>query len=120
MARYIDAELLEKHFKDVILNYESDNPNTFVTNKKKIALLAGTFRDVLTTIKDAPTVDAVPLPDNATNGDVILLIFEMLFKDPRNRFDTVASISKDHIINIEASDVWWDAPYKGEKNGRDS
>lgn len=47
--------------------------------------------------------DGTPIPDNATNGDVIKAIF------PNN--DTVK------VMEIRMKGDWWNAPYqKGDKN----
>lgn len=55
-------------------------------------------------------VDAVlngtPIPDNATNGDVIKAMFEP------NR---VERTDDDVIVeHYDFSEDWWDAPYKGK------
>ena len=62
---------------------------------------------VLEKIDNAPTVDAVYIPENATNGDVI----KALFPD----YTYVGTCVLDKNENILLHDInynWWLAPYK--------
>ena len=56
------------------------------------------FAYSISQIDDAPTVQAVPIPDNATNGDVIKAVF------PNDLWL--------HIHSRRAKKEWWNAPYK--------
>lgn len=62
------------------------------------------FRDIRDMVEFAPTVNAIPIPEGATNGDMI----EIMFPD-RSTFNggIGAYFDKD----------WWNAPYKKESEG---
>ena len=55
-GRLIDADKLSDYFNKVVENYEGNNPNTIVSDKSKFSTLAGAFRDVVSRVKNAPTV----------------------------------------------------------------
>jgi len=67
-------------------------------------------------IENAPTVNAIVIPDNATNGDVIKAVFpnieftefyrDYLGSDKHARFGSRREMDVD--IN------WWNAPYERE------
>ena len=51
---------------------------------------------------DIPTVEAIPIPKGATNGDVIKLVFKSAWDKERTN---------------EEWDEWWNAPYKENEDG---
>ena len=54
--------------------------------------------------------DGTPIPDNATNGDMIKLLFPKI--DKYNNM-----LLEEHKTNVLFDDKWWNAPYKrGETN----
>lgn len=60
------------------------------------------------TPSDAPTINAIPIPEDATNGDVIKTILPF-----------VEVIENEHGVFINIQNVlldkdWWNAPYKSE------
>lgn len=59
-------------------------------------------------IAKAPTVQAVPIPENATNGDVIKAMFPNII-----RTGTILSDKRENIIATNINLNWWDLPYKG-------
>lgn len=58
--------------------------------------------------EDIPTVQAVPIPENATNGDVIKAMFPNII-----RTGTILSDKRENIIATNINLNWWDLPYKG-------
>ena len=71
------------------------------------------YDDTLRNIIDnAPTVNAIVIPEGATNGDVIKAVF------PNKQFVSVCStriydFTTDNKIDCDLD--WWNAPYGGEK-----
>ena len=65
-------------------------------------------------VREADAVPAIPIPDNATNGDVIKALF------PSWKVEHVRKMSGmnryecgiDSINHISFYDDWWNAPYK--------
>ena len=64
--------------------------------------------------------DAIPIPDNATNGDVIKAMF------PNTEVDDY-DYGKDPVIDVYGIDnteyitlrkAWWNAPYKAESENK--
>ena len=71
-----------------------------------------TLCDIIT---EAPTVDAIPLLDNATNGDVIKALFSNIESiDAPLMKIYVMVYTKDHKCMRFDSD-WWNAPYRKEQ-----
>lgn len=70
--------------------------------------------DAITMSEQEPTVQAVPIPDNATNGDVIKAMFPCLEKYEYEEPYThgIALVGNDNRVTWFAND-WWNAPYKG-------
>lgn len=54
------------------------------------------FGTIKKQIENAETVQAIPIPDNATNGDVVLVIFKEI----------------QHYSDGKICADWWNAPYK--------
>lgn len=70
-------------------------------------------------LKNAPTANAVLIPENATNGDMIRALFADNFIIVEFLKDTRGSI--DHVTLRHGSDIlvqfdgeWWNAPYGKE------
>lgn len=63
------------------------------------------------------TINAVIIPDNATNGDMIMALFDV--KEVRKyRTRVTAWLSSVNPIDFQLN--WWNAPYKkGESNEKD-
>lgn len=66
---------------------------------------------VLMTIEEQPLVNAIPIPEEATNGDMIMTMFNCM----------VIEISKGKVyvegIFFPFDEEWWNAPYKRESEG---
>lgn len=60
-------------------------------------------------IDTEPTVQAIPMPDNATNGDVIRAIFPNLAERDLNRFINF-TLDQTTCNSVEKS--WWNALYE--------
>lgn len=60
---------------------------------------------------DAPTVNAIIIPDNATNGDVIKAMFPDIFvkEDPTNEDLIMVDDLSTYTFFYKK---WWNAPYK--------
>lgn len=86
----IDSKALEIIQKDGIINSENKITNVWVASE---------FMDALD--------NAVTLPDNATNGDVIKAMFNCMVIDIT---DGKVYVEKFYVPFNEA---WWEAPYQG-------
>lgn len=61
-------------------------------------------------IENAPTISAVPIPEGATNGDVLKALF------PKKEWLQVMAVcERDKDIK-----GWWNAPYKTESEPQES
>lgn len=63
---------------------------------------------VLERIDNAPTVNAIPLPDDATNGDAILAVFP-----DAEPYQNNGVIETDIDGGTLFHEDWWNAPYNG-------
>lgn len=65
-------------------------------------------------------INGTPIPDNATNGDVIEAMFpkaEIEENDVTNTFGIIwEKTERLTIYNANFARVWWDAPYREERN----
>ena len=77
---------------------------------------------VLQMVKDEPTVNAVVIPDNATNGDAIKVLFPKA--EVFNEDSTCITIKSFYIDEkecdkrveyIDFSDTWWNALYRKDE-----
>lgn len=64
------------------------------------------------TPSDAPTINAIPVPDNATNGDVIKAMFPDA--EPIKKYTNSVFIRawKPFFVACEFDTDWWNAKYK--------
>ena len=70
---------------------------------------------VINMIDNAPTVQAIPIPDNATNGDVIQAVFpDIEISDGKGLSKVYTGIPYGELIgaNIDCMRDWWNKPYK--------
>ncbi len=58
-------------------------------------------------VRNAPTVNAIPLPDDATNGDAILAVFP-----DTEYYQNYGVMNTDIDDGTLFNEDWWDAPYK--------
>jgi len=54
--------------------------------------------------------NGIPIPDNATNGDVMMLVFDSRYKDEYTSFVHL-EVGNGYFIPIPKG--WWNAPYDG-------
>ena len=62
------------------------------------------------TIVNAPTVEAIPIPEGATNGDMIRALYPNALIEKWNEYGTVR-VWHD-IYDVNYSMTWWNSPYK--------
>lgn len=91
-----------------------------VTKRKmeygKLATLVGNIVEEM--VGETPTANAIPIPEGATNGDMIKAIFPN-YDDNKARFEEDGEVYEVHYIHILDSmainkfdESWWNAPYK--------
>lgn len=72
------------------------------------------MQDVIYALRDYSTVPAIPIPEGATNGDVIKAIFsDNVFAEERWQ-DENGKMCTDVISDngMTFTDIWWNSPYK--------
>ena len=69
----------------------------------------GAIHDILDA---SPIVNAIPIPDNATNGDMIEAMFPNL-KGREKAFEINVTVNKNPIGGFAVD--WWNAPYGKER-----
>jgi hypothetical protein len=65
-------------------------------------------------VHEADTVNAIVIPKNATNGDVLGMIFPEIAKTKKQLED--ANNKELDVIPIQFNKAWWKAPYKELNN----
>lgn len=79
-------------------------------------------------IEKIPTVQAIPIPDNATNGDMMKAMLQVIGYTPlstwteekRKKSGFRVHIKDEHKcdFSLTVSEDWWNAPYKrGDLDG---
>ena len=68
----------------------------------------GIDNEFIPIVQEAPTVPAIPIPDNATNGDVIKALFPRI---KTKKFTTFLRVIEGEEY-IPMTYDWWNAPYK--------
>lgn len=66
-------------------------------------------------LDEVPTVNAIVIPDNATNGDVIKALFpNFTFRNANEGLTRLFDLYSEEHLEIAgmASAFWWNAPYK--------
>ena len=65
-------------------------------------------------IDDAPTINAIPIPQGATNGDIIKAMFPNI--DDRYLYDGILMDGVEfNDFRLKVSDDWWNALYQREE-----
>lgn len=72
------------------------------------ACFSETLQDAVESIEELPTVPAIPIPDNATNGDVIKALFPRI---KTKKFTTFLRVIEGEEY-IPMTYDWWNSPYK--------
>lgn len=85
-----------------LIDADKLNPDR-MTNKGTVAISQSQ-------IAKAPTVQAVPIPENATNGEVMMLVFDSRYKDEYTSFVHL-EVGNGYFIPIPKG--WWNASYEG-------
>jgi hypothetical protein len=65
-------------------------------------------------VHEADTVNAIVIPKNATNGDVLGMIFPEIAKAKKQLED--ANNKELDVIPIQFNKAWWNTPYKELNN----
>lgn len=99
MSRLIDADELKKD-NDVVVWLSRDT----VRAGKMIKAFSELF---IKKINDTPTVNAIVIPEGATNGDMIMALFPNASVYEQNGGSTY-SVNNEYNFNA----TWWDTPYK--------
>jgi len=101
MGRLIDADILISELKESALHH--------CNNPREDSLLQ---RDRVI-VRAQPTVEAIPIPKGATNGDIIKAIFpNFQCEDETEYFHRLMNPNNTEFL--KTSKNWWNSPYKGE------
>lgn len=104
MAEYIDVDKLQKEFEEVCVG-ECD-----------------CCKEESCPVYTQSTVKAIPIPDGATNGDMINAMFPNIEVKPQMDYDikmgvrVIVHIDEHTLFELWFPSKWWDTPYKGVKN----
>lgn len=78
------------------------------------------FRDIRNMVEFAPTVNAIPIPEGATNGDMFKAMFPNIEVKPHmayglnNGIKIRLYIDEFSVFDLWFPTRWWNAPYKKE------
>lgn len=103
MAEYIDVGKLQKEFEEVCVG-ECDC----------------CAREEGCPVYTQPTVNAIPIPEGATNGDMIKAMFPNIEVKPhmayglKNGIKIRVYIDEFSVFDLWFPTRWWNAPYKKE------
>lgn len=100
--RLIDAEALEEEFNWI---EKVTNESSIVDKEKHKTLMEDIER-----IQNALTVNAIPISEGATNGDIIKAMFDVKVEDD---FCKSIGIKLNDSNYVQFNKDWWNAPYKG-------
>ena len=76
-------------------------------------IMAKDERTIEEMLEYAPTVNAIPISDNATNGDMIKALFPN-YEETRMCRDVRYGSKEYYNLEFVIDEDWWDAPYKEE------
>lgn len=77
----------------------SELHNIITLNKSDWGIFSTSIDQLIESlVSQAPTVEAIVIPNNSTNGDVTMVVYS----------EPIANLIKFHM-----GDVWWKHPYKG-------
>jgi hypothetical protein len=110
MARYIE--------KDSALKVIYDFKEKHTEDRKDYPLNYGTLLDFINQIRDLPAVDAIPIPEGATNGDVIKAMFpncEQKENIHNGYFEMYFDGDFGNPSYMRVREYWWNAPYRNNK-----
>lgn len=63
-------------------------------------------------LDEVPTVNAIEIPDNATNGDVIKALFPDVKTHQSGGY--TGCLFRPSVMLEDTKSEWWNAPYKAE------
>jgi len=110
--RLIDADELLKQIDEWLswdIKFQREKPPVTIPNKwlKGIKAVVNHKCD---------TINAIVIPKNATNGDVIKAMFPdvKIMWITQTKIDVTFMNNQDYITELDAK--WWNAPYKGARS----
>lgn len=104
----IDDEIIEQAIKNGTPLHKGHGR---LIDANEVIKIANKTKDIHGAIWNAPTVNAIPIPDGVTNGDMIMAMFpnakaNVFAKEVGVKgLDTYSTFTKK----------WWNAPYEGGK-----
>lgn len=105
--RLIDADALTKN--DEVTEWLSINP---IRTGKMLKAFSELF---IKRVNEMPRINAIPIPEDATNGEVLEKVFpmsEIMIDGLQEGYINFCMVSNSETINC-VSKEWWNAPYKG-------
>ena len=78
-------------------------------NSHDYGMFTGGFEAI---VNAQPTVNAIPIPEGATNGDMIKAMFGI---EPCEEWECLLHFKFDERFTTSFTKDWWNAPYKGDK-----
>lgn len=97
--------------KDDLLKRMSIGAPMNWTNSERELGEESQYKSDMLHIQCSPEVPAIPIPDKATNGDMIKAMFSNL-ESREKAFEIEITVNKNKVGNISID--WWNAPYKKE------
>lgn len=74
------------------------------------------FRDIRNMVEFAPTVNAIPIPEKATNGDMIKAMFGSPIREGESEILHMFTFCNGKsMFPAYFYKGWWNSPYKREK-----
>ncbi len=98
MSRLIDADKLNDYFWD---------------NRSKLF----PSKDCMVAVDKQLTVNAIPIPEGATNGDVIKAMFPS--SEVREIMDDLVHYTLDGYVGAYITKDWWNALYRIDEESED-
>lgn len=104
MAEYIDRDGLIKFLDNL--------------QQPKIPITKGftyiTIDDAIRVVSERPTADAIPIPEGATNGDMIKAMFpDVIISESEETLHLkYHTVNSDPLFFVQVSKRWWNAPYR--------
>jgi len=96
-----------------------DLHNVVTKRKMEYGKLATLVNDIVEEmVGETPTANVIPIPEGATNGDMIKAMFPKC-QDRKARFEEDGEVYEVHFVHLWDSmavnkydENWWNAPYK--------
>lgn len=78
--------------------------------KEKDYIKMSSQEKALREVFELATVEAIPIPDNATNGEVIMKVTGEYYLTTSNRCETIEIEIGGRQVEFDGK--WWNTPYK--------